>query len=247
MLNPGCSIEPSRIKYPESSGRGNFALILPKLLSSAVSISVKGRKMNAALIYRPNNRKLIWIAFACAVTVHLAAVGLAKSKLQNWSMTVCPGPEVEITDFTPANTEEPEIVLPPEQPSNEPQEFTDENVTPRPIRPRKKTPVATLIRSTGIGTGRTMSSGLVKALTLYAPRPAYPYEARRDGITGSGIAHLTVNPGAGNVIDAGMAQSTGSAILDKATVEALGRWRFKPGIASNIDVPITYTLTGVSY
>jgi len=35
--------------------------------------------------------------------------------------------------------------------------------------------------------------------------------------------------------------------LDSATVEALRRWRFKPGVASNVSVPITYTLTGVSY
>jgi outer membrane biosynthesis protein TonB len=35
--------------------------------------------------------------------------------------------------------------------------------------------------------------------------------------------------------------------LDNATVEALRRWRFKPGVASNIAVPVTYTLSGVSY
>ena len=92
-----------------------------------------------------------------------------------------------------------------------------------------------------------MSSGSVKALTLHAPRPAYPYEARRGGITGSGVAQLTVNTEAGNVIDARMAQSTGSMILDHATVETLRQWRFKPGVAANVDVPITYTLTGVSY
>jgi TonB family protein len=44
-----------------------------------------------------------------------------------------------------------------------------------------------------------------------------------------------------------MAQSTGSVILDNATLEALCRWRFKPGMARNIRVPITYTLTGVTY
>ena len=92
-----------------------------------------------------------------------------------------------------------------------------------------------------------MSSGSVKALTLYAPRPAYPYEARRAGITGSGVAQLTVNTEAGNVIDARMAQSTDSMILDHATVEALRNWRFKSGAASSIQVPVTYTLTGVSY
>ena len=125
--------------------------------------------------------------------------------------------------------------------------FPDENLTRPPIRPRKKTPMTPIARSIGTGTTSAIHGGSVKALTLYAPRPAYPYEARRGGITGSGIAELTVNPDAGIVIEARMAQSTGSAILDNATVETLRRWRFKPGVAENIDVPITYTLAGVSY
>ena len=91
-----------------------------------------------------------------------------------------------------------------------------------------------------------MQAGSVKALTLYAPRPVYPYEARRERITGSGIAELIVAPSVGTVIDARMAQSTGSVILDNATLDAFRRWRFKPG-AANIRVPVTYTLTGVSY
>jgi TonB family protein len=44
-----------------------------------------------------------------------------------------------------------------------------------------------------------------------------------------------------------MVQSTGNPILDNATVEALRRWRFKPGVAANVHVPITFTLSGVSY
>jgi TonB family protein len=125
--------------------------------------------------------------------------------------------------------------------------FPQENATPPPVRPRKKMPVSPVVRSIGIGTGRALHAGSVKALTLYAPRPAYPYEARRGGITGSGIAELTVNPTVGNVIDARMTQTTGSVFLDNSTLETLRRWRFKPGVASNVDVPITYTLTGVTY
>src|SRR6266487_3075800 len=126
--------------------------------------------MNAALIYRPNNRNLIWIAFVCAITIHLAAIGLAKSKPQHFSATVCPGPEVEITDFLPANPQETEIPLPLEQTVREEQEFADEDVKPAPVHPRKKMPV-TSIRSTNIGTGRSTNAGSLKALTLFAPRP----------------------------------------------------------------------------
>src|SRR6266480_36307 len=200
--------------------------------------------MNGTPIYRPNNRKLTWIAFACAITIHLGAVGLANNKPQSVSPVVPPGSDVEVTDFPPANPEEPELVLSPEQPSIERQEFTDENVKLTPIRPRKK---ISPVQSPSIGLSRASNAGSAKALALFAPRPSYPYEARRSGTTGSGIARLTVNSAAGNVIDAQMSQSTGSAILDNATLSAFRTWRFKLGVAEIVDVPITYTLSGVSY
>jgi TonB family protein len=151
-------------------------------------------------------------------------------------------------DDQPASPQEPETVSPPEQVQTASDEdaFPEEDARP-PVRPRKKTPISSVVKSIGTGTGRALHAGSVKALTSYAPRPAYPYEARRGGVTGSGIAQLTVNPAAGNVIDARMTQTTGSVFLDNSTLETLRRWRFKPGVASNVDVPITYTLTGVSY
>jgi TonB family protein len=205
--------------------------------------------MNAALIYRPRGRWLIWIAFGCAVAIHLTAIAIAGSKSQSVVTNFGPfNPEViGIVDDQPPS-QEPDVVSPPEQvqPVSDDDAFPEENAKP-PVRPRKKTPISPIVRSIGTGTERALHAGSVKALTLYAPRPAYPYEARRGGITGSGIAELTVNSAVGNVIDARMAQTTGSAFLDNSTLETLRRWRFKPGVASNVDVPITYTLTGVSY
>ena len=204
--------------------------------------------MNKALIYRPNNRKLTSLAFACAITIHLGAIALAGNKSKPVAITWGGEPDdpvIGTIDPTP-QTPEPELVLPPEPNVIEDQEFTDETVSP-PIRSRKKAPMIPIARSIGAGATSTMRGGSVKALTLYAPRPAYPYEARLGGITGSGIAELTVNPDAGIVIEARMAQSTGSVILDNATLETLWRWRFKPGTAANIQVPITFMLTGVSY
>jgi TonB family protein len=192
----------------------------------------------------------MWVAFGCAIAIHLAAVAIAENKSRPVSQEFGPlQPDVIATDDDPAPSQETEIVLPQEQvpPTSEDEAFPQESATPPAIRPRKKTPVTAVVRSIGTGTGRATHAGSVKALTLYAPRPAYPYEARRGGITGSGVAQLTINPEIGNVIEARMAQSTGSAVLDKATVETLRQWRFKPGIRSNVDVPITYTLMGVSY
>jgi protein TonB len=201
--------------------------------------------MNRALIYRPNNRKLIWIAFACAITIHIAAIGLAKSRPEAGSLVVCSFDAlVQGTDSPPTPAEESESILAPERPQTEQQEFVEENVKTAPIRPRRK---ISAVQSTNIGVGRGSSAGSAKALALFAPKPNYPYEARRGGITGSGIVQLSVNSAAGNVIDARMSHSTGNAILDSATLSAFRRWRFKPGVASDVDVPITYTLSGVSY
>jgi TonB family protein len=83
---------------------------------------------------------------------------------------------------------------------------------------------------------------------IYAPRPAYPYEARSRHITGHGVAVLTVDVQTGSVTEAVMEQSTGSPILDNAILSAFRRWRFKPGTTgARVRMPITYTMTGASY
>ena len=205
--------------------------------------------MNGALIYRARSRWLVWLAFVCAIGLHVTAVVLAENRSKPVVTDLgAADPGVIGIDVPPSPPDE-ETATPPEQvlPVTDENAFPDENLTRPPIRPRKKTPMTPIARSIGTGTTSAIHGGSVKALTLYAPRPGYPYEARRGGITGSGIAELTVNPDAGIVIEARMAQSTGSAILDNATVETLQRWRFKPGTTANIQVPITYTLTGVSY
>jgi TonB family protein len=206
--------------------------------------------MNAALIYRARSRWLIWAAFGCAIAIHLTAIVIAENRSKFVMTDLGPSaPEVIGIDDPSPSMQEPEMISPPEQvpPTADDESFPQESATPPPIRPRKKTPIPPVARSTGTGTASAVHAGSAKALTMYAPRPAYPYEARRGQITGSGVAELTVNSGIGSVIDVRMAQSTGSVILDMATVEALRKWRFKPGVAANIQVPITYTLTGASY
>jgi TonB family protein len=201
--------------------------------------------MNRALIYRQNNRKLIAMSFICAIGIHVTAVVFGENKSKPVLLgSESIGDEIVGVDIPPSPPEA-EDVSAPDQPAVTDQEFYDDKVT-TPIRPKKKVVVAAT-RSNFSGTTTGMHGGSVKALALYAPRPSYPYEARRSGTTGSGIAQLNVNSSAGNVVEARMAQSTGSPALDNATLSAFRRWRFKPGVASNVDVPITYTLTGVSY
>lgn len=85
-------------------------------------------------------------------------------------------------------------------------------------------------------------------VAVSAPRPEYPYEARKRRITGSGIAAITIDVATGDVTNAGMLRSIGDPILDNAALSAFRRWRFKPGIStSKAWIDITFTVTGASY
>jgi TonB family protein len=79
---------------------------------------------------------------------------------------------------------------------------------------------------------------------IYAPRPQYPYEARKRHIIGSGLLRMTLDLRTGGVVKVTMIKSTGSAILDNACLRAFGQWRFKPGRWKEIDLPITFTMAG---
>jgi TonB family protein len=79
---------------------------------------------------------------------------------------------------------------------------------------------------------------------VYGEKPEYPYEARRDHITGSGVALMKIDRATGHVISCEMAQSTGSPILDEGACAGFRRWRFKPGVLSAVKCPITFTMSG---
>ncbi len=205
--------------------------------------------MNPALLYRPRRTWLFWPAFACGTAIHVGAVLIANGKAD----------QIVIQDFTPAGIDvevlekEPEQVSskaplappPSEQIAPDKEAFPPEDTMVPAVRPPRKTRGASVVRAAVRGT--VAQFGSVKALVMYAPRPVYPYEARRWRMTGSGIALLTVAPSTGIVIAARMAESSGSVVLDSATLEAFRRWRFRPGSVLSVQVPITYTLTGASY
>jgi TonB family protein len=201
--------------------------------------------VNAASLYRPRGRWTFWIAFACAAAIHLGAVAVAKNKSEKTTVQDFRLPEtnIELVDENPDPVPPQESIAPPplnQVPPNE-DVFVEESRTQPPVRPRKKMRTESFVKSAAA------SFGSVKALVMYAPRPVYPYEARRQRTTGSGMALLTVDPTSGEVTAVRMVQSCGSVILDNSTLDGFRRWRFKPGTAASVQVPITYTLTGASY
>ena len=177
--------------------------------------------MNPAFLYRRNGRLVFWLAFFFALAIHLGAVALANTKSPiNKLQDVTPLPDVEVVDTVqpePALLEESGPASPLAQIHPDQDSFQEKNLMPPPIRAHRKARPPSLIG------GTTASLRSVKATVAYAPRPVYPYQARRQRLTGSGVALLTVDQTSGTVTDVRMAQSCGNVILDNSTLDALRR------------------------
>ena len=203
------------------------------------------------LLYQPRQRWRVGGAFAAAILVHCAAIAIAS--VQRVEKPASPAPTDTIANIMfeePA----PETVEPtPEDPEPMPTPaqtddvFPDEQPTPPPIRRRTSRPVTPIVKPRNNGLPGARNWSAAKVLALKAPRPEYPYEARRQRITGEGIVAMTVDPTTGSVTSVSMSKSTGSPFLDNAALASFRKWRFKPGTVSSVQCPITFTLTGASY
>ncbi len=204
--------------------------------------------MSKALLYRPRDRWQIWAAFGAAVLIHLAAVALAQMPAITDLGTSINITEVtgELTEVTIDPPDVSELELPP-APAPRDATFVEDYSTPPSIKRPPSHSVLPIGRPAIAASGRTTSMGAAKAFAISAPRPDYPYEARRRHATGSGIAVLTVDSSSGYVTDVTMAQTTGIAILDSATVSAFRRWRFKAGTVHTVRTPITFELNGPNF
>ena len=79
------------------------------------------------------------------------------------------------------------------------------------------------------------------ASATYAPMPRYPYEARLRRLEPKMMLELRVTSN-GSVSRLNVVQSSGFVWLDRSTADALRQWRFKPGIAERLRIPVTYSL-----
>jgi len=186
-----------------------------------------------------------------AALVHLAAVVLG----ERWPVETPAGvgnegPIITVEQEPPVlSPQVDDAALPPVPP--EPPPLADSFVHEPPASPppsrRAAANAIPLARRTSPGAAPPSSIAAGRVMALSAPRPEYPYEARRQRLTGSGVAMLTVDFTSGNVLDVVMVQSTGSRVLDSATTSGLRRWHFKPRTVSKVRTPITFTLAGASY
>jgi protein TonB len=84
-------------------------------------------------------------------------------------------------------------------------------------------------------------------LATYQAKPDYPYELRRDGITGEVVVDFIVDS-RGAVRNAVAARSTNHG-FDEAACKAVGRWKFRPGrkdghaVYVHMQVPIVFSLS----
>jgi protein TonB len=202
----------------------------------------------SALIYQPNKKWRFATALFAAAVIHLGAIAFAnahRAEPQAASGFSNEPSEISVEPLDPTPDPQPSPDPLPTPPAIE--ELSVENTTtPPPVQTQtsKSTP---LVRPPVTPTSRFLNLSAAKVLALNAPRPEYPYEARRQKITGSGRAVMSVDPGSGSVTDVRMSTSTGSPFLDNAAIAGFRRWRFKPGSVSTVTCPVTFTLSGASY
>jgi TonB family protein len=205
--------------------------------------------MTRALLYQSGHKWRFGVALAAAAMIHLAAICFAGNRR---SEPITPsgfsGEPSEITvepaepiSDKPTDLSEPLLTPPPMELS-----FPEERCTPPPVdrHPNKFAPV---VRPRNNTTPGSLPVSSAKVFAVSAPRPEYPYEARRQRLTGDGIVVMTVDPMTGSVTGVSMSKTTGSPFLDNAALAGFKRWRFKPGTISSVTCPVTFTLTGATY
>jgi len=132
---------------------------------------------------------------------------------------------------------------PPQHPIEQPvspEESPPASAPVRKPRPKRRAPPHVEFQVAGVSEPVPMSLSVAQSMAISAPLPDYPYEAKRRNLTGNGVCVVSVDIATGRVTDARMSQSTGSAMLDKLTVQTFKSWRFKPGTVSEVRVPISY-------
>ena len=191
---------------------------------------------NRPAFYQPPPRWRGLAALIGAIALEAAAVAVAGLHQPEPATFVDgfqePAPaEVYLTEVPPESTPPPDQIPPPMPlPPTQPNEFILEvPATPPPGRENRATKSNPPVVKANKASFNRVSLTSPESSMLAAPRPSYPYEARRARKTGSGKFLLRFNP-AGQVIEVRVVRSTGSDLLDQVTLRSLQEWRRRPGL-----------------
>ena len=208
--------------------------------------------MTGAMLYQPSQKWRMGAAFGGAALIHFAAIGLAAIHQSDPIKDLSPGEDAFhpidlMTGPADNTTPPPDFVDPPPNPIPSDDAFFDERPTPAPVLRPIITRTMPIVKMRNQINSGLQSLSLARISALSAPRPEYPYEARRQKVTGSGVVIMKVDSVSGQVTNVIMEESTGSSVLDNAALAGFRRWRFKPGTLSKVRSPITFTMTGAQY
>jgi TonB family protein len=206
--------------------------------------------MTRTLLYQSGHNWRFGTALGVAAMIHLAALSFARNHTaEPAGVPGSPGQPPEIT-FEPNDPiPDPPVAETdplPTPPAIDQPLFVDTTSTPPPV-PKQVTQFTPIKKPRTSPIPGSLNLSAAKVFAVSAPRPEYPYEARRQKITGEGIVVMNVDPASGNVTGVAMAKTTGSAFLDNAAIAGFKRWRFRPGTVAAVTCPVTFTLTGASY
>lgn len=88
---------------------------------------------------------------------------------------------------------------------------------------------------------------LVAPLPYFKPRPPYPREAERQGLSGRVVLRMVIMAN-GRISGVAVVTSSGSPLLDEAARRGVMQWKFNPGrrasgpVDTTVDIPVDFTL-----
>jgi TonB family protein len=204
--------------------------------------------MTNAMLYQSRAKSRFTAVLVAAVALHVAAFSFAIGRPQPASGFIDSAEPAEIffepsepVSDPPAESSDPLPTPPPTE-----QSFPEPVSTPAPVRQQVR-PLTPIVRPRNSTFPGSMNLSRAKVFAVSAPRPEYPYEARRQKLTGHGVVSMKIDPSTGNVTSVSMSKTTDSPFLDNAAIAGFKRWRFRPGTVSTVTCPVTFTLTGASY
>jgi protein TonB len=207
---------------------------------------------------------IIGLVLSLAIHGGIAAIGKPGVKPKKKEE---PPPTVELMEMPPLPPDEPDVKEVDDQPptpadfappmqADVPQLVTDTSFVqalqpPPPEGLRPNTGIFTIPENRGQGLGRGIEVFDISKLDQipepkYRVEPQYPFEMRRAGVTGEVVVDFIVDTN-GNVMNA-FAFRSSQREFEANAVQAVSRWKFKPGrkggrnVNTHMQVPIVFTL-----